>query len=440
MLNPSIFNQIDIPRVRSAEDLLMEQFTRAKNQDAMFAMRQAREDDNALRQLLRSGDAGETLEQKLISSGLIRQGQDMRKARLDAEKTAAEIGNQKATAGKSVADTKKIEQETLGKKLEQAKTRLEFMGQVIGAAVDQPSYDQGLQAMASNGIDVSNIPKVFDPNIVKAAGQQTITALQRIQAEQAKANAQETNRSNVARETETAANNLRTDTRIQKEGAANRGIQIRGQNLTNERAQEQMSKPFEATAPDGSRVFVQQNKAGQLTQVQGFAPPTKAAPQSEAGKEQVSTVLAGLRDIYDQLNEGGGIQNSDRGTLSNLTSRLQSTGPGQTMGQFAGTKNQRLRDSIEQQRPLLLQAIKQATGMSAKQMDSNAEMKLFLAAATDPTKDIKANFDAIANLERMFGQSLPKPDAQTKPKPRLSSSIDVPLDAIEAEIRRRGLK
>lgn len=130
----------------------------------------------------------------------------------------------------------------------------------------------------------------------------------------------------------------------------------------------------------------------------------KREDQASTGKEQVSGIVTNLRDMYSQLQTGGGIVDSNAGSLSNIPARLSSTGAGQFAGQLVGTKNQKLRDTIEQQRPLLLNAIKNATGMSAKQMDSNAELKLYLAAATDPTKDVAANMEALDNLERLFGQ------------------------------------
>ena len=54
-------------------------------------------------------------------------------------------------------------------------------------------------------------------------------------------------------------------------------------------------------------------------------------------------------------------------------------------------------------RPLLLQAIMKATGMSAKQMDSNAELKLYLSTATDPTKGLQANMEALDRIEKLYG-------------------------------------
>ncbi len=50
-----------------------------------------------------------------------------------------------------------------------------------------------------------------------------------------------------------------------------------------------------------------------------------------------------------------------------------------------------------------MQAIKEATGMSAQQMNSNVELQTFLRAATDPTLSIQANLEAINNLSKLYG-------------------------------------
>jgi hypothetical protein len=123
----------------------------------------------------------------------------------------------------------------------------------------------------------------------------------------------------------------------------------------------------------------------------------------EGGRQTVNDLVAGLRDHYAQLDQAGGITNPNKGMLDNLAAGAGSSGVGQAMGRMFGTQNQSLRNTIAQQRPLLLNAIKEATGMSAKQMDSNAEMKMYLAAATDPTLDVKANMEALDMLDKLYG-------------------------------------
>jgi hypothetical protein len=70
---------------------------------------------------------------------------------------------------------------------------------------------------------------------------------------------------------------------------------------------------------------------------------------------------------------------------------------------FVGTQAQTIRDQISSSKPLLIAAIKQATGMSAQQLNSNAELQFYLQAATDPARSLPANRAALAILDRTYG-------------------------------------
>jgi hypothetical protein len=139
---------------------------------------------------------------------------------------------------------------------------------------------------------------------------------------------------------------------------------------------------------------------------QEFIPGGPADLKSQAttaGQGTVDGVVADLRDRYRQLHEGGGITSTDNGVLGNTSAWASSSAGGQAAGRLFGTQNQSARNSIAMSRPLLLQAIMKATGMSAKQMDSNAELKLYLATATDPTLDLEANMAALDRIEMLYG-------------------------------------
>lgn len=125
--------------------------------------------------------------------------------------------------------------------------------------------------------------------------------------------------------------------------------------------------------------------------------------QQLSGASDFDTQIMNLRDKYTKLDAMGGIVNPDKSTISNIIAGAESSGVGQIIGQKVGTQAQSIRNEIAQARPLLLQSIKQATGMSSKQMDSNAELKMYLSAATDPNLDIKANLAALDNMEKLFG-------------------------------------
>jgi hypothetical protein len=100
----------------------------------------------------------------------------------------------------------------------------------------------------------------------------------------------------------------------------------------------------------------------------------------------------------------------------------------------------------------LLNLIKEATGMSAQQMNSNAEMQLYLRAATDPTLSYEANIQALDNLDKMFGLGIgisSQTDQSRKQTGQLSPQDQQALDWANAnsndpraaEIKRRlGVK
>ena len=129
----------------------------------------------------------------------------------------------------------------------------------------------------------------------------------------------------------------------------------------------------------------------------------KANSAQETGRDTVSSVVDQLRTGYENLNARNSIVNPKNSVMSNLSAGLASSAPGQVASNLAGTEAQSIRNEIKMTRPLLLQQIMKATGMSAKQMDSNAELKLWLSTATDPGLDIKSNLAALDNIEKMYG-------------------------------------
>jgi hypothetical protein len=124
---------------------------------------------------------------------------------------------------------------------------------------------------------------------------------------------------------------------------------------------------------------------------------------AEAGRRQVTEIVNTLNDRYNELERLGGVISTERGAIPNLGTRLAASGPGQLLLGGMGTQTGSQREQIITARPLLMQAIRQATGMSAKAMDSNVELKFYMQAATDPTLGIEANRAAMALLDRTYG-------------------------------------
>jgi len=169
-------------------------------------------------------------------------------------------------------------------------------------------------------------------------------------------------------------------------------------------------------APSGYRYLPN----GDLEPITGGPADQKAqasAGLKAAGVADVDSAIAVLRDAYDRLDSGGGITNTENGALSNVASSISSSGVGQVVGRALGTNNQSARNDIAMTRPALLAALMKATGMSAKQMDSNAELKLWMATATDPTLDVGSNRRALANIERKYMGAAAKPTDAGSDKP-----------------------
>lgn len=171
--------------------------------------------------------------------------------------------------------------------------------------------------------------------------------------------------------------------------------------MLNRKNQYNLQAPVSVMGPDGKPMYVERNKAI------GMQPYTAAQEAKDVAKvrggENFETMISGLRNSYKELGEMGGITSTKQSGLSNLGAGIASSGLGQATGRLFGTKEQSIRNSIAQSRPLLLNAIKEATGMSSKQMDSNAELNLYLRAATDPTLDLETNLKALDQIEKLYG-------------------------------------
>jgi hypothetical protein len=154
----------------------------------------------------------------------------------------------------------------------------------------------------------------------------------------------------------------------------------------------------------------------------------KKAEAKEAAQENAGNTIALLRQNFDQLDKLGGITSTQNRPGTNVGAYLSTTGAGQLTGRIFGTEAQSERNKIAQTRPLLMTQIMSALGLSAKQLDSNAELKLWLSAATDPTLDLQSNKAALDNLESLLaGKNKAKPgtpSARPAPPPPANFVLD----------------
>jgi hypothetical protein len=137
------------------------------------------------------------------------------------------------------------------------------------------------------------------------------------------------------------------------------------------------------------------------------AAAAKASEKDEAKQRAQQTVTSILEDLagrYDALDKMGAIVNTEKGALANLKASAGASGAGQFVGRVLGSSAQTIRDEINQTSPMLMNAIRQATPqLGARSLDSNAELRFYLQAVTDPTKSVQFNRAALKVLDKMYG-------------------------------------
>jgi hypothetical protein len=158
-------------------------------------------------------------------------------------------------------------------------------------------------------------------------------------------------------------------------------------------------------------------KAAAIARANAAAETEKKANEKLPARRQVSTLLSKIRNAYNELDKAKAIPSETRGMVANAMDYFASTGLGREGQKMLGTKSSKYLSEIVNSRKLLATAIKNATGMSAQEMNSNVELQLTLDALTDPTQGIEAARSTINTLEELFGAGLtPVKRAQYTPE------------------------
>jgi len=125
---------------------------------------------------------------------------------------------------------------------------------------------------------------------------------------------------------------------------------------------------------------------------------SKLDEQAKA-QENFQSSLFNLRDEYKTLNSLGSIKTDQDSSIANALGVKLKTSTGQLLGTKTGTAI----SNIEQARKSIIQDIKNATGMSAGQLNSNFELQNMLATVTDPNSSYEAVQDQLNTLSQKFG-------------------------------------
>ncbi len=220
--------------------------------------------------------------------------------------------------------------------------------------------------------------------------------------------------------------------------------------LQNERLRKEINAPARVMEPklvDGQWVFPPSAEypGGRAMSVEGFR--GKATPEDikqsaqQKAQSNVDLILNDLGQSYQKLSEKGAMISPSQSTLQNVANRARSSWVGQLAGGAIGSEEQTIRDEINSAVPLLMNYIRQATEMGVRGMDTPKELEFYLKAATDPTRSIEANMEALQRLSQAYGLGgfsggkVRSTDTQRSSTPQVPK---IPATPVTQQIRDNG--
>ena len=141
------------------------------------------------------------------------------------------------------------------------------------------------------------------------------------------------------------------------------------------------------------------------------------AEKVEEGQLALGDTISTAETLVKDLAKMGGITSTSKGPLANLVTSLQTGTVGQMAGRTFGTPEQAKRDELKSIRLQLLNAVKEATGMSAQQLNSNVELKTYLDSLGSEGMTKEANLAILDNLSRRYLKGEAAKPAKNKSDP-----------------------
>ena len=172
-----------------------------------------------------------------------------------------------------------------------------------------------------------------------------------------------------------------------------------------------------------------------LIKVEGQEAPLGRQKQAEA-KNKVDALVEDMAKNYKALDEMKGMPSERAGIGANIANYAAGTHIGQEVGKALATPEQTKRNLIATAGRDLLESIKNATGMSAQEINSNFELTNMLATVTDPTQSIETIIDRLKTIAKQYGTG--KFDAEkifgkqnTAPTPAAKTTVAPPPKAVK---------
>jgi hypothetical protein len=120
------------------------------------------------------------------------------------------------------------------------------------------------------------------------------------------------------------------------------------------------------------------------------------------GQEGLSGTIETAKTLVNDLAKKGGMTTTSASPLANLVTSLGAGTVGQYGGKLFGTEVQSKRDELNSVRLQLFNAVKEATGMSSTQLNSNVELQTWLKSLGSDTMTKEANLAILNNISDRY--------------------------------------
>ena len=189
--------------------------------------------------------------------------------------------------------------------------------------------------------------------------------------------------------------------------AAQRQQQV---DLQKERIQAQIDMARERGATQQQIAQMQIEGRNQLAQLAAsLKGPSPAVLKAQEKADKIAEGQAGLADtvsvaktLVKDIADMGGMTTTSKGALANLMTSLGTGTAGQAGARLVGTATQAKRDELNSVRLQLFNAVKEATGMSSTQLNSNVELQTWLKSLGADTMSKEANLAILDNIENRY--------------------------------------
>lgn len=120
------------------------------------------------------------------------------------------------------------------------------------------------------------------------------------------------------------------------------------------------------------------------------------------GKEGLENTLGTATKLINDISNLGGMTSTSSAPLANLITSLGTSAVGQFASGLVGTETQAKRDELGSIRLQLLNAVKEATGMSSQQLNSNVELQTWLKSLGSASMTKEANLAILNNISNRY--------------------------------------